>query len=163
MKDTLDASDRLRAEYDALPMARVVELPAEAAVCTLAKRALARGAPSEVEVQLCLVDRLLHLVGHGGFDHYFSLPASDLAPQTVEALVLMGCQVLADVLQRAMAAFPGGIMPARLEDRTATMTGPDSPVDAWDPLDSLFYSGEAHALNSVLAYLSKNVDLPPLS
>lgn len=64
------------------------------------------GALSQAERVTYLVDELEREVNNGGFLQYFANSAGDWARETLEALLVIGAPLMAEVLERAMVAFP---------------------------------------------------------
>lgn len=80
-------------------------------------------APGELD-RICLwVYRFESELDRGGLSQYFWSAAGDRAGETVAALRRVGAREHAELLEQAMAAFPGGGPPAEQDERVAVMQG----------------------------------------
>jgi Domain of unknown function (DUF4375) len=53
----------------------------------------------------------------GGFHQFLSEPSGDMAQETLQALREVGAHVSVELLEKALAVFPGGVAPADPDDR----------------------------------------------
>jgi hypothetical protein len=100
----------------------------------------ARAAPLE---KLTLPAATIFLVGlfegevvRGGFVEFFRDHSGDHANDTLQALREVGAHVSVELLEKALAAFPGGVAPASIDDREAVVDRADP--GAFDALDELY-------------------------
>ena len=78
-------------------------------------------------------------VNNGGLDQFFWNSSGDTWRETIAALEAIGAPKFADIVRRAVAAFPGGEPPADRDARCDAMRGlPEAVSQAWFDLDGEF-------------------------
>ena len=86
-----------------------------------------------------LVEELEMEINNGGFDQYFFNSAGDRVYPTVEALEAIGAKHTANIVRRAIAKFPQGVVPENREARQEVLLDKVSPdSDAFEEEDSAF-------------------------
>ena len=86
------------------------------------------------------VDALEREVNNGGFDQFFWNSSGDTAHETQAALGEIGAPAAAQLVREAIAAFPGGKVPADRGEREKVLeTLPESAREKWGELDGRFY------------------------
>lgn len=86
------------------------------------------------------VDALEREVNNGGFFQFFENSSGDTAVETVAALEAIGAASAAQLVRRAIAAFPGGTPPVDRDQRLAILDDmPEEARKAWSALDDEFY------------------------
>jgi hypothetical protein len=86
-------------------------------------------------------------VSNGGLHQFFSNSTGVLAPEAAQAFRVLGVDLLATVLEEAMAFF-GPNYPRDQDERCAALPEPDGrPREEWDPffaLDERFYEAAGY-------------------
>jgi Domain of unknown function (DUF4375) len=78
-------------------------------------------------------------VNNGGFSQFFDNSAGDYAAETPGALRTIGAAGMADLVERAMAAFGAAGPPADREKRSEAIEAlPESEKERWEELDAAF-------------------------
>jgi hypothetical protein len=77
-------------------------------------------------------------IDNGGFDQFFYNSSGDDAAQTPAAFRTIGAFGKAEIIQRAIALFPGGIAPADPEARAALLD--ELPDNAFQSLEEEYYA-----------------------
>jgi len=111
---------------------------------------------SEVERRYHAICQLRVEARTHGFENYFASPAGDDTPIAVEALKEISAVRTAAVVERAMAAFPGGEFPRELSRRRAAIaeSGPSArPV--WQKCDEQIIWLDESIGRLLLAYAKK--------
>jgi hypothetical protein len=93
--------------------------------------------------RLFLVYDMLGQVGNGGIDQYFGNSTGHLAAQTADALDALGASRSAEVIRRAIAFFPEGLVPVDQDDRRSAIDGLDDSVfEEWNKFSKVIYVEE---------------------
>jgi hypothetical protein len=111
---------------------------------------------SLIEKRLLAVDDLRAEVNNGGFEQYFSNAPGDQSAVALQAFRDMGATHLARLLQRALAAFPGGKPPTDMAKRQKVVEQIRRRAQAvWGASDEEFYLREEGLSDLALAYAKK--------
>jgi hypothetical protein len=78
-------------------------------------------------------------VSNGGFDQLFGNSTGFLTPEAIEGADYIGATEYADVLRRAAAVFPGGMVPRDRDDRTDFLDSGDHG-EVLERLDDEFFA-----------------------
>jgi len=93
----------------------------------------------------------------GGFGLFFINAGGDLAFETVRALGAIGADRVAQLLARAMDAFPeGGPSPCSVDRQNAMRRLGDEAFMQWDFLDREYESLHQSLLGQLRSYVEKN-------
>ena len=85
------------------------------------------------------VDALEREVNNGGFDQFFWNSSGDTAHETHAGLVEIGASSAANLVEEAIAAFPGARVPPDRAGREKVLESlPQSARDKWTDLDGRF-------------------------
>jgi hypothetical protein len=86
------------------------------------------------------IDALEREVNNGGFDQFFWNSSGDTAHETHAALLEIGAAAAAELVQEAIAVFPGGKVPTDRAQREKVLESlPESAREKWHELDGRFY------------------------
>ena len=112
---------------------------------------------TEEEKTLAAVWGIEAEVDNGGFEHFFSSPAGDLAFYAPQALRNLGALDLAELATKANAVFePDGPPRDRATRRNLVDAFSDEDRQTLEPLDDLFLESEDDTSELIEAYLSKS-------
>lgn len=112
---------------------------------------------TEQEKNLAAIWGIEAEVDNGGFAHFFSSAAGDLAFYAPQALKNVGALDLAELAARANAVFgPDGPPPERAARRNAVDAFSEEDRQILEPLDDLFLESEDDTSELLEAYLSKS-------
>ncbi len=78
-------------------------------------------------------------VGNGGFDQLFGNSTGYLTPEAIEGAAYIGALDYVDVLRRAAAIFPNGVVPRDRDERT-DLIDPEEHGPLLDRLDDEFFA-----------------------
>ena len=103
------------------------------------------------------VDALEREVNNGGFLQFFDNSSGDTSFQTVSALEAIGAQQAANIVRRAIEAFPGGKPSADREERVAQLNEFGEVIeDVWLEIDQEFYAYPDNLATSLRRYTEAN-------
>jgi hypothetical protein len=95
------------------------------------------------ERRFFLIYDMLGQVGNGGLEGYFGNSTGHLAGQTADALDVLGANRSAEVIRRAIAHFPEGVVPIDQQDRRLIIDGLDDSVfENWSEFSKVIYEEE---------------------
>jgi hypothetical protein len=102
-------------------------------------------------------------VNNGGFHQYFLNSAGDDASTAIVWLHKIGALRVAEILDQAIARFPGGAVPMDRRERIALLSR--MPLSAFDDLNDVFYDLPYYTVDaSIGEWLADHIDeldLPP--
>jgi len=100
--------------------------------------------------------RWLYLeVNNGGFHQFFFNDAGKLAGDALRGLEFLGAEVTAGILRRAMAIFPGSVVPAGQKERREYMCDSltDKQEELLGALNKEFYESSEPVADLLTAYI----------
>lgn len=98
-------------------------------------------------------------INNGGFNQYFLNSSGDFAHQTVQSLQTIGANKTADILQNAIALFPGKITPQDRTERLEILEQIEEMADPiWENLDQQFFAYEDDLNTLNIEFVRKNKD-----
>lgn len=111
---------------------------------------------TETERRLLAVYSLEGEISNGGFEQYFFNPTGGDAEVALAGLKDMGAATAAELLERAMAQFPGGKPPAEYEKRHEVLDKIEATAQPiWNKLDSEYFDRWQDTYALCLAYAKK--------
>lgn len=95
---------------------------------------------------------------NGGLHQFFFNDAGKLAPDALRGLRMVGAPVTAAILERAMAIFPGGVVPADQEKRRDFLCDEITPEQEkqLDDLTDEFYRDQEPVAELLTAYVERH-------
>jgi len=109
----------------------------------------------------CLTSEFKAMVDNGGLLGFLINPSGDQADATLESLYTIGLGDIREILKSAISLFPGGILPASIDDRNDAIDGRDDLDDAWDELDDKFYAAGESVDAALRKWASVHEDVFP--
>jgi Domain of unknown function (DUF4375) len=124
----------------------------------IGQKADSKGEPSlsDTERRMLAVLGVEAEVNNGGFDQYFFNSTGDNAEVALVGLKEMGATATAELLERAMAVFPGSKPPAdrfKRQELMQRIAAQSEPV--WEKCDNEFYKPKESLSDLSLAYARK--------
>jgi hypothetical protein len=100
-------------------------------------------------------------VANGGFDQLFGNSTGFLTPEATEGADYIGATDYADILRRAAAIFPGGVVPRDRDARTDFIDSGDY-LELFERLDEAFFAllddPERNLTTLMAIYMAKHKD-----
>src|SRR5439155_17550916 len=96
----------------------------------------------ELERVLRLVWDSSGLIGNGGFHHLFegNYPGDPGFVYTVAAYQCIGARAAYEALQAAFRQFPGGVLPAEIDERLRVFEA--VPKETWEEIEGRYYDAD---------------------
>ena len=89
---------------------------------------------------LVIVETLEGEINNGGFDQFYFNSSGDYANETVDALIMLGALNTAEMVRKANAEFPNGIVPKDREKRQDVLDSiREKSSENWNRLESIYY------------------------
>ncbi len=89
-----------------------------------------------------LIDDLEAEINNGGFEQFFFNSAGDYTEETIQALVKIGANHTADIVNKAASKFPDGMPPKDRDNRQELLEEVSPESDAFEELDEEFLAYE---------------------
>lgn len=107
---------------------------------------------------LYLSQTVYNEVNNGGFAQYFANSSGDYVHESVEALIRIGDQKTAHLLQKAIDKFPSAVVPKDYNKRNALFNILTKKIgDALHELDDAFYRHEETTSDITLEFIKKKI------
>ena len=114
---------------------------------------------SQPEDYVLTVLGLERQINNGGFDQYFFNASGDHVYTALDALKAIKADATADLLQKAIEAFPSDTVPSDEKERRDLMKDiPESISNIWDDLDNRFYEYQDDIATLLLDYIKENIE-----
>jgi hypothetical protein len=113
---------------------------------------------TEPEKVFIYVDILERQVNNGGFDQFFNNSSGDYTHEILAAYEKIKAYKTADLIAKAIKAFPVSPVPKDTETRREVMKNLDeSIINVWEDLDSKFYEYEENIAGLLIDYIRQNI------
>lgn len=110
-----------------------------------------------IERNILYIEMLEAQVNNGGFDQYFFNSSGEYAHETLIALKEIKAPQMAEILNRAIRAFPVLPIPKDTEQRREYMEDiPENVSECWGKLDDEFYKYPENLARLVIEYVKSN-------
>ncbi|TVZ47482.1 DMP19 family protein [Olleya sp. Hel_I_94] len=112
---------------------------------------------NSIEKNILYIEMLEGQVNNGGFDQFFFNSSGEYAHETLIALEEIKAPKMAEILNRAIRAFPTSPIPKDEEQRREYMEDvPENISETWDKLDDEFYKYPENLAGLVIEYVKAN-------
>jgi hypothetical protein len=124
--------------------------------CALSESTINVDTCGELERVVRLVWGSSGLIGNGGFHRLFEgdYPGDPGFVYTVAAYQSIGARSAYKALQDAVRQFPGGVMPAEIEERLRVFES--TPKETWEEIEGRYYDADKETEHSLARFIREH-------
>jgi hypothetical protein len=113
---------------------------------------------TQAEKVFYCIDGFVRGMGNGGISQFFYDEAGVHAKDAVMAFEAVKAGKVKQLLDKALACFPDGIIPADNDARDELVSSvEENNSDEWSRMTDVFFQNEAELIKSTLTYVGKNL------